>query len=49
MAAKGLDPELRVSANIDNHAPRVLVSLADKGIVRRIVTWPDTWWELVVD
>jgi hypothetical protein len=49
MAAKGLNPEPLVRANIDKHTRRALVRLADKGIVRRIVTWPDTWWELVVD
>ena len=46
MAAKSLDREPLVGANIDKHTRRALVRLAEKCIVRRIVTWPDTWWEL---
>jgi hypothetical protein len=48
MAAKGLDPEPIIKANIDKYTRRALVRLSDKELVRRIVTWPDTWWELAV-
>ena len=47
MAAKGLDVEPPVKAQIVEHTRGALVRLAAKGITRKLVDWPDTWWEMV--
>ncbi len=46
MAAKGLDVEPRVRAKITEKVRQTLHGLAAKGIVRKLIGWPDTWWEL---
>jgi hypothetical protein len=46
MAAKGLDPEPRIKAQITEGIRIALVSAAKKGLARKIVEWPETWWEL---
>ncbi len=47
IGAKGLDvPDARVRAKITENVRMALSRLERKGIVRRIVDWPDTWWEL---
>jgi hypothetical protein len=46
MAAKGLNPEPRVRAMITESVRGALERLAAKGLVRKLVEWPETWWEL---
>jgi hypothetical protein len=46
MAAKGMEPEPRVRAAIVEGIRAALERLAAKGIVRKLVEWPETWWEL---
>jgi len=46
IAAKGLDPEPRGREAITEHVRQALGRLADKGLARKIVEWPETWWEL---
>jgi hypothetical protein len=49
MAAKGLEGvEARVQARITEHIRQTLGRMEGKGTVRRIVRWPDVWWELAV-
>jgi hypothetical protein len=47
MAAKGLDVEPRIKAQIAEHIRQALTRLAAKDVVRKVVQWPDVWWELV--
>ena len=49
MQAKGLDVEPRVQAKITENLRVVLARLAAKGITRKVVVWPDAWWELATD
>lgn len=47
IGAKGLPmPEARVRDKLYENTRVSLMALARKGIVRRIVEWPETWWEL---
>jgi hypothetical protein len=46
MAAKGLSPEARVRVQITEQVRTALGRLAAKGLVRKLVDWPETWWEL---
>ncbi len=47
IGAKGLDvPDARVRAKITEKVRMALARLERKGIVRKIVDWPDAWWEL---
>jgi hypothetical protein len=46
MAAKGLDPDPRVRVQIIESVRGALERLAAKGITRKLVEWPETWWEL---
>jgi len=47
MEAKGLSPELPAREVITEHIRSTLYRLERKGIVRKLVDWPETWWELV--
>jgi len=47
MGAKGLSPELPAREVITEHIRSTLYRLERKGIVRKLVDWPETWWELV--
>jgi hypothetical protein len=47
LTAKGLDPEPRVKAKIIEQIRHTLARLERKGMVRKLVDWPETWWELV--
>ena len=49
MQAKGLDVEPRVETKIIENLRVVLARLAAKGITRKVVIWPDAWWELATD
>jgi hypothetical protein len=46
MGAKGLPPDRLVREKIGEKVRVALHRLADKGIARKVVTWPDSWWEL---
>jgi len=46
MGAKELDVEAAVAKKVTEHVRAALMRLAAKGVVRKIVTWPDVWWEL---
>jgi hypothetical protein len=46
LAAKGLNPDARVKADIVETVRGALTRLAAKGLARKLVEWPDTWWEL---
>jgi hypothetical protein len=46
IGAKGLNPDHRVRAQIVENIRAALARLAVKGLTRKIVKWPDTWWEL---
>ena len=48
MQAKGLDVEPRVQTKITENLRVVLARLAAKGITRKLINWPDTWWELAL-
>jgi len=48
MEAKGLDPEPLVRTAFTEHVRSCLARLAGKGVVRKIVEWPEVWWELGV-
>ena len=48
IAAKGLEPEPPVRAQITESIRQTLARLAAKGIVRKIIDWPETWWELAI-
>lgn len=46
IGAKGLEvPDARVRAKITENVRMALSRLERKGIVRRIVDWPETWWD----
>jgi hypothetical protein len=47
LAAKGLDPEWRVREQIIEGARQSLHRIAAKGLARKILDFPETWWELV--
>ena len=50
LVAKGLhDLEPQVRAQMTEHVRSTLVRLAERGVVRKIVERPDTWWELLGD
>ncbi len=46
IAAKGLNPDKRVRDTITENIRQALGRLAKRGLARKIVVWPDTWWEL---
>lgn len=46
IAAKGLDVDQHVRERIAVQTRDALVRLAGRGMVRKIVDWPETWWEL---
>jgi hypothetical protein len=46
MAAKGL-PTGEVGSVVTHQVRNTLGRLASRGVVRRVVTVPETWWELV--
>ena len=47
LAAKGLDPEWRVREQIIEGVRQSLHRIAAKGVARKILDFPETWWELV--
>jgi hypothetical protein len=47
MASKGLTPEGVVRERIIEGVRAALERLSKRGLARKIVEWPDTWWELV--
>jgi hypothetical protein len=49
MAAKGLEPEPRIREQIIENVRQTLARIAAKGLARKLVDWPETWWELVID
>jgi hypothetical protein len=50
IAAKGLhDLEPQVRAQMTEHIRATLVRLAERGVARKIVERPDTWWGWVAD
>ncbi len=48
LAAKGLDLPPRAKANVTERVRATLANLAEQSLVRKLVNWPDTWWELAV-
>jgi hypothetical protein len=46
MRAKGLDVEPLIAAQITEAVRQALARLEAKGVVRKLIQWPDTWWEL---
>lgn len=46
IAIKGLDVDRHVRERIDVRTRDDLVRMAACGKVRKIVDWPETWWEL---
>jgi len=46
MAAKGLNPEGVVQERIIEGVRAALERLGRRGLARKIVEWPETWWEL---
>jgi hypothetical protein len=46
--AKGLDVNGRVRKEITETVRQSLARLAAKGLARKIVEWPETWWELAL-
>jgi hypothetical protein len=48
MGMKGLDPDPKVRDKITENVRMALKRLAAKGITRKIIVWPDTWWEIAV-
>jgi hypothetical protein len=48
MEAKGLDLEPTARTAFTDHVRLCLTRLAGKGVVRKIVEWPEVWWELGV-
>lgn len=50
LEAKGLgEADRRVRQRIVEQTRAALVRLAAKGLARKIMDWPDTWWELAID
>ena len=47
MAAKGFPDDKRLRRHVSDSARAGLMRMARRGIVRRILDQPDTWWELV--
>ena len=48
IAAKGLNVDSHIRARIVENIRAALARLAAKGLTRKIVKWPDTWWELAL-
>jgi len=48
LAAKGLDVDPIIKTKITETVRQALGRLAAKGITRKIIEWPDVWWELAV-
>lgn len=46
IAAKGLEVDARVRARIVRQTYGALTRLARRGKLRKIIDWPDAWWEL---
>ena len=49
LAAKGLDVDARVRKKIAENVRTTLTRMEAKGVVRKVVQWPDVWWELASD
>jgi hypothetical protein len=49
MQAKGLNVSGKVREEITENIRQALARLAAKGFVRKIVEWPETWWELALE
>jgi hypothetical protein len=47
MEAKGLNPDQRVREQITEGIRQCLHRIAAKGLARKILEFPETWWELV--
>lgn len=47
IAAKGLETDARVREKIVGSVRQTLERIGARGLARKIVEWPDTWWELV--
>jgi hypothetical protein len=48
LAAKGLDVDPRVKAKITENVRQAMARLAAKGIVLKLIQWPEVWWELII-
>jgi hypothetical protein len=48
LAAKGLELDWPLREQVTKSIRSSLTRLAASGSVRKIVAWPDTWWELVI-
>ena len=46
MAAKGLPDDKRLRKHVLDAARQSLMRMVRKGLVRRVMNEPDTWWEL---
>jgi hypothetical protein len=46
---KGIEPDGHLRKRIAGTARATLMRLASRGLVRRVLDEPDTWWELVRD
>ncbi len=46
IAAKGFDVDKQLRRHISDTARATLLRLERKGVVRRVLVEPDTWWEL---
>ena len=46
LVAKGLDLPPRAKANVTERVRATLANLTEQSLVRKLVSWPDTWWEL---
>ena len=49
IAAKGLESDRHFREKLTEQFRAALKRLVAKGLVRQIVQWPDTWWELAID
>jgi len=49
MQGKGLADDPHLKRNVTNVARQALFRLERKGVLRRVLVEPDTWWELVGD
>jgi hypothetical protein len=45
--AKGIEPDRHLRRHISDTTRATLMRLGTRGIVRRVLDQPDTWWELV--
>jgi hypothetical protein len=46
LAAKGLDVDPLIKVKITETVRQALGRLAAKGITRKVIQWPEAWWEL---